>query len=46
VDHDHATGVVRGVLCWNHNVLLGYAADDPMLLRKAADYLERINEAA
>jgi hypothetical protein len=40
VDHDHATGRIRGVLCWPHNVLLGYAADDPAILRRAATYLE------
>ena len=41
VDHCHASGVVRGLLCTNCNVMLGHAKDDPELLRRAAEYLER-----
>ncbi len=40
VDHDHATGQIRSLLCRNHNVGLGLFGDDPALLRRAADYLE------
>lgn len=40
IDHDHKTGKVRGLLCKQHNFLLGLAADDPELLRLAATYLE------
>jgi hypothetical protein len=40
VDHDHATGKVRGCLCTHCNSTLGYAKDNPQLLRKLADYLE------
>lgn len=40
VDHCHTTGKVRGILCATHNTSLGKFNDDPVLLRKAADYLE------
>ena len=39
IDHDHDTGLVRGVLCHGCNVGVGYFRNDPALLRKAADYL-------
>lgn len=41
VDHCHTTGVVRGLLCDNCNLGIGKLRDDPDILRKAADYLER-----
>ena len=41
VDHDHNTGKVRGLICNRCNVCMGLVKDDPVLLRKAADYLER-----
>lgn len=40
VDHDHVTGVVRRALCSNCNMALGFARDDPDLLRRMADYIE------
>jgi len=40
VDHDHATGCYRGLLCMNCNMAIGKFRDRPDLLRKAADYLE------
>lgn len=39
-DHEHKTGLVRGLLDWKINRALEAFRDDPLILRKAADYLE------
>ena len=41
VDHDHETGKVRGILCFNCNQALGNVRDDPAILRKLARYLDK-----
>jgi proteasome beta subunit len=41
VDHDHLTGHVRGVLCFNCNAALGLFKDRPDVLRRAAHYVVR-----
>jgi DNA-directed RNA polymerase subunit RPC12/RpoP len=39
IDHNHKTGKVRGILCNQCNLLLGYAFDDPDILQNAQDYI-------
>lgn len=39
VDHCHATGRVRGLLCHKCNAAIGFFKDSPELVKKALDYL-------
>lgn len=39
VDHNHATGVVRGLLCHRCNAAIGLLGDDPQTILMAAKYL-------
>lgn len=40
IDHDHKSGLIRGLISWRVNHALAAFNDDPELLRRAADYLE------
>lgn len=39
VDHCHKTGKIRGLLCWNCNIGLGYFKDNIENLQNAITYL-------
>lgn len=41
VDHDHATGKVRALLCQRCNAAIGILEDSALLVQAAADYLKK-----
>lgn len=41
VDHDHETGIYRGLLCGSCNVVLGLVNDDPLILKRMVQYLKK-----
>lgn len=43
VDHDHATGKVRGLLCSSCNTMIGLAKENPKILEGAIEYLSKTN---
>jgi hypothetical protein len=44
VDHDHQTGNVRGLLCFRCNPAVGLFRDNAVVIRSAAEYLEKVRE--
>lgn len=44
VDHDHATGKVRALLCTNCNAALGNVNDNIEILEKCISYLKQFKE--
>jgi hypothetical protein len=41
IDHCHATGKVRGLLCRNCNTAVGLMKDDPELMMKMIEYVKK-----
>jgi hypothetical protein len=41
LDHDHATGKARGILCHGCNLMLGHAKDQAAILRAGVEWLEK-----
>jgi len=44
VDHDHETGMARGILCYHCNMAIGLLMDDPEIARLATEYLIKYKE--
>ena len=41
VDHDHATGRIRGLLCNNCNAAIAFLKEDARIVDAAAEYLRK-----
>jgi hypothetical protein len=41
VDHCHSSNIIRGLLCRNCNLMLGFAKDNLETLKKAINYLKK-----
>lgn len=39
IDHDHKSGMMRGLLCYKHNTAIGMFGDSKDLLQKSIEYL-------
>lgn len=46
VDHDHQTGLVRGLLCNNCNRSIGYAQDSICILKRMIEYISKHSDIA
>lgn len=46
IDHDHISGRVRGLLCHNCNVGIGFLQESPAILKAAIRYLETFQNRA
>ena len=44
MDHDHATGKFRGLLCSPCNTSLGFLKENPERIRGLATYIERFQQ--
>jgi len=44
IDHDHAAGAVRGLLCGDCNTALGHLHDSPEIIGKLLQYITRQSE--
>ena len=40
IDHDHATGIYRGILCNRCNSGIGFLQDNPVLAERMVEYLK------
>ena len=46
VDHNHKTGKVRGLLCSRCNTAIGKFKEDPEIIKRAIEYIERWNNVS